>query len=50
VIKLTEENPIEEAPQTDPSQPGKPLISHTTLIAAIVVLAAVALIIILVNR
>jgi len=47
---LTEENQIEEAPQTGPAQTGKPLISHTTLIAAIVVLAAVALIIILINR
>jgi hypothetical protein len=51
VIKLTDqENQMEEAPQSGPAQTGKPVVSHTTLIAAIVVLAAVALIIILINR
>lgn len=37
----------EEAPQADPAQQGKRIFSRTTLIAAIVVLAAVALIIIM---
>lgn len=37
----------EEAPSTDPAQTGNRVISRTTLIAAVVVLAAIALIIIL---
>jgi hypothetical protein len=44
-----QENKIEEAPQAGPAQVGKKWFSHTTLIAALVVLAAVAMIIIWAN-
>ncbi len=45
-----QENKVEEAPQAEPAQQGSRVISRTTLIFAIVVLAAIALIIILANR
>jgi len=44
-----QESNFEEAPQTDPAQTGKRVISRTTLICALVVLAAVAMIIIWAN-
>jgi hypothetical protein len=50
VITVTDqENKVEEAPQTGPTQVGKKWFSHTTIIAALVVLAAVAMILIWAN-
>lgn len=45
-----QQNDVEEAPQTGPTKVGGRVLSHTTLITAIVVLAAIALIIILLKR
>lgn len=42
-----QQNNIQESPQAGTAESGKRVISRTTLIAAIVVLAAIALIIIL---
>jgi|GEM_PF-6479262 len=44
-----EQESMEQAPESSMQQPGKRLISHTTLVAAIVVLAAVAMLIIWAN-
>lgn len=45
-----QQNNAEEAPQTGPAHVGKRVLSRTTLITAIIVLAAIALIIILVKK
>lgn len=50
ILVTDQESKIKEAPQTDPAQVGTRLISRTTLISAIVVLAAIALLIILATR
>jgi hypothetical protein len=47
---MTNQNSLEEAPQTDPVQMNKRVIPRTTLICALVVLAAIAVIIILAMR